>query len=576
MDEQSTLSQFSDESLRDTNVSECEVCGETFDSRKGKGIHRSQSHTDAERKTVLRDELKRLAVELGESPGLRQMEEHGKFSASVYQDLFGSWNGALDSVGLPFNEQRNIPKNKLITELNQLAGELGRTPTSRDMQEQGGHVPATYSRIFGSWNEAVEAAGLEPTRQREVSDTALITELQRVADDLDHPPTADDMHDQGRFGVTTYLKAFGTWNDGLRAADLSVNKRRDIPPADLKDELTRLHDELGRVPTSVDMQQEGDYTPSTYARQFGTWNEALEAVDFAPKLHRDIPTGELLRELDRLSAELGRSPTAESMAEYGRFAVKTYNRVFGSWNDALKQANLPLNNRNDISRAELIDELQQLADRLNETPGLRQMDTLGEFDSTTYMSTFGSWNNAVVAADLEPIERRDIPREDLLEEIERLAESLGRAPIREEMSQCGKFGSSTYAERFGSWSEALTAAGFDPYKTFYPDHLDHFVRSTWEETVAGILLDAGVSYGYESLEIPYADGRIYVPDFVTSDYVIEVKGRIYANEKQKAKTAVEKLDNRQYVVIGTKLPADIHLAWEERDNLRSLVNSDEN
>lgn len=106
----------------------------------------------------------------------------------------------------------------------------------------------------------------------------------------------------------------------------------------------------------------------------------------------------------------------------------------------------------------------------------------------------------------------------------------------------------------------------------YPDHLNHLVRSDWELTVADLLVEEGIEYGYESLEITYDDGRTYTPDFVTDSYVIEVKGRVYKNRdvEQKAVAAMDQLENREYVVVGTELPADHHIPWEDRRKLRRL------
>lgn len=105
---------------------------------------------------------------------------------------------------------------------------------------------------------------------------------------------------------------------------------------------------------------------------------------------------------------------------------------------------------------------------------------------------------------------------------------------------------------------------------FDPNHLSHLVRSTWELAVANLLRDAGVDYEYESLEIEYGDGCTYTPDFVTDNYVIEVKGHIYSDEVKKARAAMKHLDTREYVVIGRELPANIHIELEERAALHNL------
>ena len=53
--------------------------------------------------------------------------------------------------------------------------------------------------------------------------------------------------------------------------------------------------------------------------------------------------------------------------------------------------------------------------------------------------------------------------DELLEEIHRLAEKLGREPPRMiDMDEYGEEYARTYQLRFGSWSEAVAAAGFEP------------------------------------------------------------------------------------------------------------------
>lgn len=105
-----------------------------------------------------------------------------------------------------------------------------------------------------------------------------------------------------------------------------------------------------------------------------------------------------------------------------------------------------------------------------------------------------------------------------------------------------------------------------------PDHLDHIVRSTWELKIATLLSEAGIQYEYESIVFDYADNRTYTPDFVTSPYVIEVKGILIKEEriKAKAEAAMESLDDRAYVIVGTEVPCDIHIPWENHEEIIEL------
>lgn len=53
--------------------------------------------------------------------------------------------------------------------------------------------------------------------------------------------------------------------------------------------------------------------------------------------------------------------------------------------------------------------------------------------------------------------------EELLDEIRRLADDVGRSPPRKrDMDEYGNHASRTYTYRFGSWSDAVREAGFEP------------------------------------------------------------------------------------------------------------------
>ncbi|MFC7009144.1 homing endonuclease associated repeat-containing protein [Halalkalicoccus salilacus] len=119
-----------------------------------------------------------------------------------------------------------MPADALVEELQRLADELGTTPTKVEMRDQGKFSPKVYQEQFGSWNDAVMAAELPVNTQQpaELSDKELITELQRLADELESTPKMTDMRDHGKHSPTTYHTRFGSWNAALEAAGLSPNK----------------------------------------------------------------------------------------------------------------------------------------------------------------------------------------------------------------------------------------------------------------------------------------------------------------------------------------------------------------
>lgn len=173
----------------------------------------------------------------------------------------------------------------------------------------------------------------------------LIDALQSLADDLGRPPTRNEMNNSGRFSATPYYREFGSWPAALKAADLEPQYRQDISDEELLAELARLADELGHDPRQVDMEEHGQFDPTTYSRRFGSWLDArnqagLSGQETKPK-GRYSRTN-LLVALHILAADLGRPPTQNDMDERGLYSRSVYYDRFGSWNNALEEAGLAL------------------------------------------------------------------------------------------------------------------------------------------------------------------------------------------------------------------------------------------
>lgn len=104
----------------------------------------------------------------------------------------------------------------------------------------------------------------------------------------------------------------------------------------------------------------------------------------------------------------------------------------------------------------------------------------------------------------------------------------------------------------------------------YIDRLGHVVRSSWELAVADLLVEAQIEYEYEAEKFEWGGDHVYTPDFFVDGYVIEIKGHVYGSEPEKARAAMEGLDQREYVVIGEELPCDTHIPFDEYEQLLGL------
>lgn len=189
----------------------------------------------------------------------------------------------------------------------------------------------------------------------------LIEKLQRLAARLGHSLTKADVDaDPTTPCYRTYANHFGSWNSALEAAGLPLNRwgavRRDRET--LLEMLRQLADQLGRAPTTADLAQRGLPCDVTYAKHFGSWRAALAEIGLQPKVgNTRYQRDELLSILRQLDLELGHSPSQAELGQTGRLpSPSTYKYYFGGWNRALEAAGLTPRHPKGNQKGQATDE----------------------------------------------------------------------------------------------------------------------------------------------------------------------------------------------------------------------------
>lgn len=182
-----------------------------------------------------------------------------------------------------------------------------------------------------------------------------------------------------------------------------------------------------------------------------------------------IPREDLLEDLRRLADELGRTPRASDVAEHGKFGKNTYCRTFGTYTEACEEAGLNPNRHTDkhIPREDLLGELRRLGDELGRTPSMDDLRSQAEYSGTTYIRRFGSYPEACEAAGFEPNAYHQVTEDELLDDLRRLADELGRTPKASDVSELGKYSRTAYYNHFGGHRSACEEAGLEPNGRWY-------------------------------------------------------------------------------------------------------------
>lgn len=109
------------------------------------------------------------------------------------------------------------------------------------------------------------------------TDTELLQDLQRVAKGIDASVLKQrDYNRLGKFSHKVFCRRFGSWNAALEKAGLTPSVQRIISDSELQKNLELIWRKLGRQPSYGEIRAPMSlYSVDTYVRRYGSWTKAL-------------------------------------------------------------------------------------------------------------------------------------------------------------------------------------------------------------------------------------------------------------------------------------------------------------
>lgn len=185
-----------------------------------------------------------------------------------------------------------VSDEELLKEIQQLA-EDGIPPQKREMNEDGNWSARTVIRHFGSWNRAVQAAGFDVRTVGKVNKEALLKEMHRLATN-GKPPTSDKMRKDGRFDPQSFHRHFGSYNNAVQAAGFDVNVAYEYSEKQLLQTIREHHDN-NRAPTPTEYEENSGGYSSTVVQKFGSWWKGVVRAGVIPRKRFPLSTGQFPR-----------------------------------------------------------------------------------------------------------------------------------------------------------------------------------------------------------------------------------------------------------------------------------------
>lgn len=176
---------------------------------------------------------------------------------------------------------------------------------------------------------------------RGVADEVLLEDLRCIARLLAAESLPREEYDRrGRFHPKTLVKRFGSWNRALQLAGLRVRKPNNLSMKECLADLRRVAETLGATVVTVEQYRRfGTFTEGPFRRLFGTWADALQqaGLEVSGSYHERYSEEELFQNLEAVWRAVGRQPKRSDMREpLSAIGSDSYRRRFGSWRKALE------------------------------------------------------------------------------------------------------------------------------------------------------------------------------------------------------------------------------------------------
>lgn len=175
------------------------------------------------RERIIRDILRRESEQLPlTSASSESGVDHAMYQAA--SRIFGSWKNAVIAAGLPASQSRASTEwtPARIKKLIRSLARRKRPLAVRELKDRYGHFVAAARRHFGSWSKAVVAAGIDPQRMKREPSWSRERVIEEILTRTLRNETLQRQLIQPRSLAEAGTRIFGSWKAALTAAGVEI------------------------------------------------------------------------------------------------------------------------------------------------------------------------------------------------------------------------------------------------------------------------------------------------------------------------------------------------------------------
>ena len=231
----------------------------------------------------------------------------------------------------------------VIDNLQQLAKELNKNISSNDYRNSKLKPPiAKIIKLFGSWNAALVASNL--SIHTKITDEYLIQVLQDYYNNHGQVPTQNLFKNNPKYpSSSTFQRRFGTWNKAIEAAGLEAKRhvpRNTYTKESILEAIHKFYNLNGRAPKYDDFTKNSDYpSGDTVKEYFGSWKKGIETAGYTTYDNTIYSKESIISSIQQFYIKNGRIPQRRDFNNTQEYPSNTtVTKYFGSWNNAIRAA----------------------------------------------------------------------------------------------------------------------------------------------------------------------------------------------------------------------------------------------
>ena len=410
------------------------------------------------------DEISRLAAELGPSLTKAQFEDHSYIDIRCVYEKFESWRDAVQAAD---SSETSLESTGAGTPSTEGTEEESPTGTSESPEHQHTDRTATIE----ARDQPTSPSDPESSEEVDLAKRDLLIELVALTQELQRVPTESEINQFGKFKYRDYVAKFGDLYEAAQQAGIIedsvtrtgffASEQTDVDSTELIDDTNKT---LGTEDTGLgnrDETSDGSYLSwiDAVRQELGRYHRKKDGdiitlqqfYEFSEhRLSNRFPNNDNVRaKIRQLFQRLRDHGEVEFLDGIGEYRI---NMSAETQQDGDNIGDSKNSNEGERPHPiELIIELQDIDDAVKGYPLTTEVRKEGKYDPEQYYAEFGSWEDALEAAGINKEKR-------LITEIQRVAQVLGREPTTTDMGKHSPYSTGTHSGYFGSWSKALKLA----------------------------------------------------------------------------------------------------------------------